>query len=345
MTSITASTPPLSRLHSTLLAGGLLLAAAVSAIASAVDARTADVPETLAGQQAQALPQSAAATDLEAISTDEALKLNAERPVAAPIGAALPFILKGSADSRAQALECLSEAVYYEAGQESDSGQRAVAQVILNRVRHPAFPSSVCGVVYEGSTRQTGCQFTFTCDGSLNRAPMASAWNRARGNAAAVLNGAVEGSVGNATHYHANYVFPRWAPEMVKTEVIGPHIFYRWAGGWGRPGAFTQSYSAREASAALLRKAALSVPHNIPAPLAKGGAAVLAKENGVTITRDPGGRINASFKVAEARAVVEMVKVVPYVEQVHASDTLRYALGNAPASNEAALGTPKTASE
>ncbi|WP_398286925.1 cell wall hydrolase [Sphingomonas daechungensis] len=63
----------------------------------------------------------------------------------------------------------MTSAVYYEAGQESLDGQRAVAQVVLNRVRHPAFPANVCGVVYEGSTRATGCQFTFTCDGSLMR--------------------------------------------------------------------------------------------------------------------------------------------------------------------------------
>ncbi len=340
---MTLTAPTLLLRHpSTLLAGGLLLsAAAMAAIGAAVDARVSDPQAAIAVDQAKLLPASPTATDLTAVSPEEALRLNAERPTAAALGAAVPFVLKGNPDSRAQALECLTQAVYYEAGQESDSGQRAVAQVILNRVRHPAFPSSVCGVVYEGSTRQTGCQFTFTCDGSLIRSPMPSAWSRARGNAAAILNGAVEASVGNATHYHANYVFPRWAPEMVKTEVIGPHIFYRWAGGWGRPEAFTQSYSAREASASLLRKAALAVPHNVPAPLVKGDVATLTKEDGVTITRDPGGRINASFKVAEARQAVEKVKVVPYVEQVQASDTLRYALGDAPASDEAALGAPK----
>ena len=79
----------------------------------------------------------------------------------------------------AQALECLASAVYYEAGNQDDDGERAVAQVVLNRVRHPAFPASVCGVVYEGSTRPTGCQFTFTCDGSLYRQPDADGWRRA----------------------------------------------------------------------------------------------------------------------------------------------------------------------
>ena len=86
---------------------------------------------------------------------------------------------KAGADVRAQALECLTSAVYYEAGNETVDGQRGVAQVVLNRVRHPAFPASVCGVVYQGSLRTTGCQFTFTCDGSLNRSPDAAGWARA----------------------------------------------------------------------------------------------------------------------------------------------------------------------
>ena len=87
-----------------------------------------------------------------------------------PNPAAQPFTLRGADEAaRARALECLTSAVYYEAGNESADGQQAVAQVVLNRVRHPAFPSSVCGVVYQGSTRATGCQFTFTCDGSLAR--------------------------------------------------------------------------------------------------------------------------------------------------------------------------------
>ena len=343
MTSLLASTAPIARHPATLLASGLLAAAAIGAIAATVDARPRLLDPAPAVEAA--LPAKPTATDLTALSPEQALALNAQRPTAASLGVAVPFVLKGNADSRAQALECLSQAVYYEAGQESDSGQRAVAQVILNRVRHPAFPASVCGVVYEGSTRQTGCQFTFTCDGSLGRTPMASAWGRARANATAILNGAVEASVGNATHYHANYVFPRWAPEMVKSGVIGPHIFYRWSGGWGRPTAFTQAYSAREGSAAALRRAALAVPHNVPAPLLKGDAATLAKEEGVTITKDKGGRINAKFKVAEARQVVEKTKVVPYVERVQASDTLRYALGNAPASGEAAFGARKTAAD
>ena len=160
--------------------------------------------------------------------------------------------------TRARALECLTSAIYYEAAQEPTDGQRAVAQVVLNRVRHPAFPNSVCGVVYEGSTRPTGCQFTFTCDGSMARAPMPDLWNRARKVAEEALNGAVYAPVGLATHYHANYVVPYWASSLVKTAVEGAHIFYRWAGGWGQPAAFNDRWSGTEGSPAALRLAALS---------------------------------------------------------------------------------------
>ena len=114
------------------------------------------------------------------VAPAEALKLNAAIPLTDSANpAADPFHFAGNASARAQALQCLASAVYYEAGSQSDDGERAVAQVVLNRVRHPAFPSSVCGVVYQGSTQATGCQFTFTCDGSLGRAPDAAGWRRA----------------------------------------------------------------------------------------------------------------------------------------------------------------------
>ncbi len=151
-----------------------------------------------------------------------------------------------SPDDAARALDCLTQAVYYEAGNQSDDGQRAVAQVVLNRVRDRAFPSSVCGVVYQGSTRSTGCQFTFTCDGSLNRAPTAAGWARARAVASAALAGAVYAPVGSATFYHANYVSPWWATSMDKVATVGAHIFYRWRPGMENALAFKQPYSGAE---------------------------------------------------------------------------------------------------
>ena len=153
-----------------------------------------------------------------------------------------------SPDDAARALDCLTKAVYYEAGNQSDDGQRAVAQVVLNRVRDRAFPSSVCGVVYQGSQRSTGCQFTFTCDGSLGRRPSEAGWIRARAVASSALAGSVYAPVGSATFYHANYVSPWWANSMDKVATVGAHIFYRWRGGMENALAFRQRYSGSEPS-------------------------------------------------------------------------------------------------
>ena len=132
--------------------------------------------------------------------------------------------------SRARALMCLALAISYEAGHEPLAGQEAVAQVILNRLRHPAFPKTLCGVIYQGAERRTGCQFTFTCDGSLRRPRSALAMAQATAVAEQVLNGGASFTVGGATHYHANYVSPYWAPSLVKIRAIGAHIFYRMPG-------------------------------------------------------------------------------------------------------------------
>jgi spore germination cell wall hydrolase CwlJ-like protein len=175
-------------------------------------------------------------------------ELNALRPFATlPIRPMRPFVLKASGEDRARAVQCLTEAVYYEAAREPEVGQEAVAQVVLNRLRHPAYPKSVCGVVYQGSARATGCQFTFTCDGSLRYAPIPALWKRARAVAERALSGYVEKSVGSATHYHAQYVAPYWAPTLVKMTQVGQHIFYRWTGPWGEPPAFTGRYAGGEA--------------------------------------------------------------------------------------------------
>jgi hypothetical protein len=151
----------------------------------------------------------------------------------------------------------LTAAIYYEAASESEDGQRAVAQVVLNRVRHPVYPASVCGVVYQGSERTTGCQFSFTCDGSLRRTPSAYGWRRARQFAAAALSGKVFEGVGYATHYHTNWVVPYWAKTLDKTTAIGAHIFYRWKGHWGTPAAFRERYSGVEKDPLSALKSAL----------------------------------------------------------------------------------------
>lgn len=168
-------------------------------------------------------------------------------PSSAPLDVAKGFVLASLAKAEMPtAVRCLTQAVYYEAGFEPLSGRRAVAQVVLNRMRHPAYPKSVCGVVYQGAERHTGCQFSFTCDGALLRAPAAGAWREAEAVARAALGGFVERSVGTATHYHADYVLPKWAFNLAKIDQIGRHIFYRFQGGMGRATAFGGRYAANE---------------------------------------------------------------------------------------------------
>lgn len=124
-------------------------------------------------------------------------------------------------------LDCLAKAISYEAAQEPLAGRQAVAQVILNRTRHRAFPKTICGVVFQGSERRTGCQFSFTCDGSLRRALSRRTWEAALAIARQAMAGELPVTVGGATHYHADYVAPRWAPSLVRVGSIGAHIFYR----------------------------------------------------------------------------------------------------------------------
>ncbi len=167
-----------------------------------------------------------------------------------PSGAPARLALGGTGTDRIRAQQCLTMAIYYEAAQESEAGQRAVAQVVLNRVTHPAYPSTVCGVVFQGSERATGCQFTFTCDGSLTRRPAQPWWNRASRIARAALAGADADTIGTATHYHTANVHPDWADMLQPMGRIGAHLFYRWPGAAGLPAAFTSLYSGREPVAA-----------------------------------------------------------------------------------------------
>lgn len=164
--------------------------------------------------------------------------------------AARSLVVEGAASDKARALQCMTMAIYYEAASESDAGQRAVAQVVLNRVAHPAYPNSVCGVVFQGSERKTGCQFTFTCDGSLARQPSRTFWDRARRVAEQAISGAVYAPVGLATHYHTVQIHPYWADSLTHVGTIGAHRFYRWSGAAGRQSAFRATYSGHEPAAA-----------------------------------------------------------------------------------------------
>ncbi len=130
--------------------------------------------------------------------------------------------------------KCLAEAVYFESRGESIKGQAAVAQVVLNRVRNPAYPNTICGVVYQNTNWINHCQFSFACDGRKHRVTEMAQWTVAQQVARAVSAGQIWfPEVGSATHYHAVYVRPRWARTMIKVDKIGLHIFYRTRyGGW-----------------------------------------------------------------------------------------------------------------
>ncbi len=188
-----------------------------------------------------------APVELVDLTPEEARAYNADVPFFdGPNPAARPFRLRGAAIDVARATDCLAAAELYEAGNDP-AGQRAVAQVVLNRVRHPAFPKTICGVVFEGQERRTGCQFTFSCDGALTRwSPPPAMWTRARAIATAALTGTVDRKVGYATHYHTDWVVPYWQSSLDKIARVGPHLFFRWAGWWGTPGAFNRQVAATE---------------------------------------------------------------------------------------------------
>lgn len=123
-------------------------------------------------------------------------------------------------------LRCMTQAIYYEAAREPADGRAAVAAVVLARLAHPAYPTSVCGVVFQGSMRATGCQFSFTCDGALARAPEPRLWREAEAIAVQALDGSAPARAFVATHYHARYVRPVWASSLTEVARIGQHIFY-----------------------------------------------------------------------------------------------------------------------
>ena len=151
----------------------------------------------------------------------------------APLPPAKPVLHAGYADlidpedmSREQ--RCLAEAIYFEARSEPSAGQAAVAQVVLNRVKSGLYPDSVCGVVYQNRHRYLGCQFTFACEGKSLRITEPAHWKQAVKIAREVTFGQTYlTAVGNATHYHADYVRPYWSRLFKKKDTIGRHTFYR----------------------------------------------------------------------------------------------------------------------
>src|SRR5690606_10896118 len=182
---------------------------------------------------------------------EEARALNDRIPfVTTPFRIAPSFVFTGDATARARATDCLAAASYYEAGND-ERGQRAVIQVVLNRARNPAYPGSVCGVIFQGAERATGCQFTFTCDGSMaRRRPSPATGSQAHQLARAALDGYSDATVGHATHYHTDWVHPRWSQTLDKVAAVRTHLFFQAQA--ERPGRFSMSYVGAEPRIAAL---------------------------------------------------------------------------------------------
>ena len=291
-----------------------------------------------APQKAWARPPGWARLDIDTVPTlnlgrlsmAEAERINGVIPISSTDNPPVqPFALKAGAE-RSEAASCLTAAIYFEAALEPRAGQEAVAQVVLNRMRHAGFPKSVCGVVFQGSDRP-GCQFSFACDGSMARPPVAWAWRNAKDVAERALGGYVMKQVGTATHYHTSWVMAAWTPTLVKVGRIGGHIFFRPTGPDGLPSAFTQAYGGGEARVSRVsligkpaaRPAVLLQASNpgttfAPASVVIGGRVIALPGSTLYLGRvhgvlgDPGGQATIAttpmhamiaMRVAAARAV------------------------------------------
>ena len=258
-----------------------------------VEPQSSRAPPPIAALPARATDAPVLAA-LPATGSADARARNAAVPLwsgALPTAAA--FRPPAADTDRIRAADCLALAALAEAGPD-DAGQRAVIQVILNRVRHPAFARTVCGVVFEGSQRATGCQFTFTCDGSLGRKYGAASWEAARQRAREALGGRVYAPVGLATHYHTDWVDPWWSPKLVKLAQVETHLFFRWPGYWGSAQAARMAYRGGEPDLS----GGVSVVETVAPALAISPAAAEATKllgkgtSALVAMRDPSGRAN-----------------------------------------------------
>ncbi len=231
------------------------------------------------------------------------------------------FASRNPTDSMRAAI-CLTTAIYYEAASESDDGQRAVAQVILNRVRHPSWPNTVCGVVYQGSDGAV-CQFSYACDGAMSRRPSVEGWTRASRIARAALAGYVYAPAGLSTFYHTPQVNPSWNKRLIVAHVIGNHIFYRMPGNQGAPSAFSDRYAGGE-------------PLPAPKPRAYVAPVYAAAKTGPSVPM-PTGPYAAVPTPAIALAPVPMpAPIATYrtpTERVPVHDDSRYVQGALPESD------------
>lgn len=281
------------------------LAAAVGGLnPSALDIARRHDPYTVAGD-AQRDRRSAQLTALLEQRGQAALTRATRESVAdaglrggTTVDPARPFRLNGALEA-SRDLDCLTTAVYYEARGEGQSGMQAVAQVVLNRARHGAFPQTVCGVVYQGAGRRTGCQFSFVCNGSMHGRREGGAWERARRVAANALSGHVYAPVGNATHFHTTAVNPRWSGQLVRVTQVGSHIFYRFGGRRGGASQFAQSVQPSTGAPQTGRAPEAGAPDisdvavNVVDARAQGDTAVAAEDRSASASAEARGPADA----------------------------------------------------
>ena len=246
-------------------------------------------------------------------------------------GAALQTLASFTADQvqRAETIDselmCMAQAVYYESAREPLEGQLAVAEVIANRMRDHRYPDTACGVVFQGATRTTGCQFTFTCDGAMQKKPVGENWDRAKRIAAHVLMGINEERTGGATHYHATYVDPIWNSGLVQTDKIGLHIFYRFPRGseWA---SVNRAFEARK-QASRMQLAALDAEASAGEVIDEGllfADASSAADDGyytITPTTAPAGVSTSTRTVSSAAPRIMSVQTVPAAEAAVKKET------------------------
>lgn len=310
-----------------LIAPALLLLACVALLAlvkpdpDAYNSGAGGMPSNSGADRALMAPPPVEPLILKPVAIEDARAINAEVPFSkATNPPAQPLLFAGDPAARGRATDCLAAAMLYEAGNDP-TGQRAVAQVIINRARHPAFPKSICGVVFQGSERSTGCQFTFTCDGAMARRYSDIAWSNARLLAGAALSGSVFASVGHATHYHTDWVVPYWSDSLEKITAVGTHLFFRWPGSWGRPGAYQRGLAGQEAN--IAKMAVLSSFHrgdgvvdlaaleNLELPLPEDEVAIptefkpakreIVNDGGARLVLEKSGRAEEYLALAQAK--------------------------------------------
>ncbi len=225
-----------------LVAAGLLsvcmVASAYSATVSAHRAEEQAKADQAQAQEAELVADLADYLASETAATRDALDMPRLKPAKATAAVLLSddatrslanfdFTELTVAKVNAEERTCLAQAIYYEARSEPRVGQLAVADVVLNRVKSATYPNSICEVVFQGSERRTGCQFSFTCDGSMQARLNQRKWASSEQLAGAVLAGVHVPVSRNATHYHADYVDPYWADKLTPTATIGTHKFYK----------------------------------------------------------------------------------------------------------------------